>query len=285
MKKNLVLVAIIGLVISTLCGCGIKVKGADGIKVKGADGTEYESYQECCAANDYDAAHLFLTKMKNNISKIYESEDERAYEEAKEYVFKKEALFLMSQGDDAAKKRIIYLLKEEGGNDAHVSMLIDLAMENDDADFVNTLIKQYTREIEDEDIQKLFNFFVEKQDEGFVFKILTDIENKIPNRPTIGKVTLSSPYDYEDQCKAYSKAVKKYNDACRVILSSAIENHNDALAQKALSKIKSNINSLELPSKYVDNQWLYSYNTTIDNEDIKSAKTAYQEAVSNGAFK
>lgn len=282
MKKKNLFIAIICLAMATLYGCFSNWNSdssKDKITVTGSDGKVYESYQECCAANDYEAAHLFLAKLQNSESDAY------SYGEAKEYVFTQEALFLMSQGDDTAKKRIIYLLKEEGGNDDHVSMLIDLAMENDDADFVNTLIKQYTREIKDEDIQKLFKFFVEKHDEGYIFKILTDIENKIPNRPAIGKVTLSSSYDFEKQCDAYSKAVKRYNDACRVILSSAIENHNDALAQKALSKIKSNINCVELPHKYTDDGWTYPLNVTVDNEDINSTKASYQEAVRSGAFK
>ena len=276
MKKYLVLFAIIGFTVITLYGCRFNKE-------------KEPTYQECCATHDFETAHQILAKMQNKISRISDVYDRinavNEYDAAKEYVFTQEALFLMSQGDDTAKKRIIYLLKEEGGNDDHVSMLIDLAMENDDADFVNTLIKQYTKEIKDEDIQKLFKFFVEKQDEGYIFKILTDIENKIPNRPAIGKVTLSSSDGFKYQCDAYSKAVKKYNDACRVILSSAIENHNDALAQKALSKIKSNINCVELPHKFTNDGYVYPFNVTVDNEDIKSAKSAYQEAVRSGAFR
>ena len=186
MKKNLVLLAIIGLVISTLCGCGIKVKGADG--------TEYESYQECCAANDYDAAHLFLARIQNDDSGEYN------YRDAKEYVFKKEALFLMSQGDDAAKKRIIYLLKEEGGNDDHVSMLIDLAIENGDAEFVKTLMRQYAKDIKDKEFEKLIKFFIEKQDDEYIFKLLTDVENKIPARPALGLVKSNSYGELDDTC-------------------------------------------------------------------------------------
>jgi len=285
MKKNMFLVAITGLVISTLCGCGISVKGADG--------TEYESYQECCAANDYDAAHLFLAKMKNNISQINESKDKRAYEEAKEYVFKKEALFLMSQGDDAAKKRIIYLLKEEGGNDDHVSMLIDLAIENGDAELVKTLMGQYKTEKkyyyddidkQNKELEKLIKFFAEKRDEEYVFNLLTEFENKIPQKPAIGKIKMSDTH-YESSCESFSRAVTKYNNVCRIILISAIGSHNGVLAQKILSKFKSNIKSVELSSRYEGNDYYYVYNTTVDNEDITSAKATYQEAVRNGAFK
>ena len=46
---------------ATLYGCG-----NNGITVTGGDGKVYESYQECCAANDYEAAHLFLAKIQNS---------------------------------------------------------------------------------------------------------------------------------------------------------------------------------------------------------------------------
>ncbi len=104
------------------------------IKVKGADGTEYESYQECCSANDFEAAHRYLAKMENHHSDNLD--------EAKDFVFKQEALFLMGIGDETAKKRIIYLLKEEGGNDLHIDMLIDLAIDNDDEEFAKKLANQ-----------------------------------------------------------------------------------------------------------------------------------------------
>ena len=134
------------------------------IKVKGADGTEYESYQECCAAQDFQAAHLYLSKMQND--EDFESD----YYSAKEYVFKQEALYLMSQGDEAAKKRIIYLLKEEGGNDNHADMLIDLAIDNDDEDFVKALTKQYKGSISSDILRKIVEFlYIEKGDRNLDF--------------------------------------------------------------------------------------------------------------------
>jgi len=109
-----------------LSACGEKK-----ITVKGKDGTEYESYQECCANQDFEAAHRYLAKMKNDHS--------YNFDEAAEFVFRQEALFLMSMNDEIAKKRILYLLKEEEDNEDHVLMLIDLAIDNDDEAFVKTL--------------------------------------------------------------------------------------------------------------------------------------------------
>ena len=288
MKKYLVLVAIIGFSVATLCSCGGKFGGSGekGITVKGADGTVYESYQECCAANDYEAAHLFLAKMYDKESY---TEDDAV---AKEYVFKKEALFLMSQGDDAAKKRIIYLLKEEGGNDDHVSMLIDLAIENGDAEFVKTLMGQYAKDIKDKEFEKLIKFFIEKQDDEYIFKLLTDVENKIPARPALGLVKSNHYGELDYTYVDFNKQVKKYNNACRVILNGAIAEKNQSLAQKAITKLKSTLVGKELGDwvrvveKEKDHSSLYNaFKVTLDNSDASSIKAAYQEAVRSGAFK
>ena len=124
------------------------------ITVKGEDGTEYESYQECCAAQDFQAAHQYLAKLENS--------ETGGYYDAKEYVFKQEALYLMSIGDETAKKRLLYLLKEEGNNNKRVDMLIDLAIDNDDVDFVKTLVNQLSGSVESNIFKKIYQYFSEK---------------------------------------------------------------------------------------------------------------------------
>ena len=164
MKRYLLFVALIGFAMTTICGCGEKK-----ITVKGVDGTEYESYQECCAAQDFQAAHQFLAKMKNAIAEKDEDKKydaERELESATEEVFKKEALFLMSQGDEDSKQRILYLLKEEGGNDSQVDMLMDLAIDNDDEAFVKTLTKQYKSSISSQVLRKLVEYLYIQKGEG-----------------------------------------------------------------------------------------------------------------------
>lgn len=116
--------------------------------------------EEChvaCKQNDYEKAHNLLLQLKETTYK---------YEETKEYVFKQEALYLMSLEDEAAKKRIVYLLKEEGNNSNHVSMLIDLAIENDDEDFVKTLTKQYKDSISSDMLRKIVDFLYIEKDDG-----------------------------------------------------------------------------------------------------------------------
>ena len=92
MKKILVLLAMIGISIATLCSCGSK-------SVKGADGTEYSSYQEACRHQDFVAAYDWIEK--NNGS-----------DDDKDYVFNAEMLYLTSLGTEEASNRIVYLLAE-----------------------------------------------------------------------------------------------------------------------------------------------------------------------------
>ena len=159
-KSQSLLMCIAGIAVLFLSACGEKK-----ITVKGADGTEYESYQECCAANDFEAAHMYLAKIQNSNEK-----GQYDYDEAKEFVFQKEALYLMSIGDESAKKRIVYLLKEEGNNDDHVDMLIDLAIDNDDEAFVKTLTKQYKSSISSEMLRKLVEYlYLQKGEHNLEF--------------------------------------------------------------------------------------------------------------------
>ena len=92
MKKNIVLLAMIGFGLATLCSCGSK-------SVKGADGTEYSSYQEACRHQDFVAAYDWIEK--NN-----------GTDDDKDYVSNAEMLYLTSLGTDEASNRIIYLLAE-----------------------------------------------------------------------------------------------------------------------------------------------------------------------------
>lgn len=94
MKKSLVVMALIGLAMTTLCGCGNSNKS-----VKGADGKEYDSYQSACRNQDFEAAYEWIEK--NNGS-----------EEDKDYVFNAEMLYLTSLGTEEASNRIVYLLAE-----------------------------------------------------------------------------------------------------------------------------------------------------------------------------
>ncbi len=306
---------------TTFYGCGSSGNNdssKDKITVTGGDGKVYESYQECCAANDYEAAHQFLAKLQNSESEAY------SYREAKEYVFKNEALFLMSQDDETAKKRIIYLLKEEGNNDDHVSMLVDLAIENDDEAFVKKLANQYSR-ASIESLQKLMSYLSEKpteenkifigklidkylslsntamleylartkskEDSERILGLLSEEGKSIPARPALGMIKSDHYGKLDSSYGNYISSVENYNDACRTILDIAVLSKNQYLAQRAVSKVMSNIVYKDLGDWETvvvrsDNGSVYNaYKVTLDNTEANAIKAAYQQAVRSGAFK
>ena len=328
MKIKNLFIAIIGLAMATLYGCGSSGNSGnsdsskDKITVTGGDGKVYESYQECCAANDYEAAHQFLAKLQNSESDAY------SYGEAKEYVFKNEALFLMSQDDETAKKRIIYLLKEEGNNDDHVSMLVDLAIENDDDAFVKKLANQYSEKASIESLQKLMSYLSDKpteenkifigklidkylslsntamleymartkskEDSERILGLLAEEEKGIPTRPALGTIKVHDPYggdNMDSDYVNYQYEVSQFNSQCNSILSIAIKCKNTYLAQRAVAKTKTNISYRNLGdwehvvTRTQNNSWNYAWKVTLDNTEANAIKAAYQEAVRSGAFK
>lgn len=150
MKKNLALLAIIGVAMITLSGC------RNPITVVGANGTEYETVEACCADNDYEAAHELLSKIKKEYDSTEDypkNKDERRYlrsqyEHGTKYLYEQESHYLVSVGDDAAQKRLLYLLNEkhnvnnvfddEWNHD--IESLVDLALAEDNEDLAISLV-------------------------------------------------------------------------------------------------------------------------------------------------
>ena len=180
MKRFLLLISLIISLIICCVVLFVLYSSWDKITVKGKDGTKYESYQECCAAQDFQAAHLFLAKMEQAGKGNWYITD------AKKFVFKQEALYLMSIGDEASKKRIIYLLKEEENEYdvwnkykyiEHVDMLIDLAIENDDDQLVMSLLDiKKSRKI-DKKIVKYLAGFKDEAHVNYIVNMLAIIES------------------------------------------------------------------------------------------------------------
>lgn len=296
-----------------LVACGEKK-----ITVKGENGNEYESYQECCAAQDFQAAHQFLAKLQNSEKRKGD------LVEAKDYVFKQEALYLMSLGDDQAKKRIIYLLKEEGGNlNDRVSMLIDLAIENDDEEFVRTLANQLTSS---SNLKNAIHFLVNKENpENFVFvrqlieKVgvtlsdkeliseLTSLNQKeisdalinliskmeiegtrVPKGQHDGWERRSDSSYYRGDYFTYIRSINNYNKACDNLLDIAINKGNDYVASNVLRMYKEDVYNLDggpgvkAPDGTSVYEGFYIYYT---NDSRNNAQKRYREAKINGAFK
>jgi hypothetical protein len=277
--KRIKILSFCCIAVFMLTACGEKK-----ITVKGTDGTEYESYQECCAAQDFQAAHQFLAKLQNS--------EERRFElnEAKEYVFKQEALYLMSIGDEAAKKRIIYLLKEEGDNNTRVKMLIDLAIENDDEEFVKTLVNQltsmkvqYTASNGNDQLYAAVDYLINKDIQGNLdlvckligkvgvtykdkelISLLVSKNNKELSDEIVGLVAKmeikgtrvpkgqhdgwerrSDSQYYRGDYFSYINSTNEYNKACDQILEVSINQGNEYIAQKILRMYKEDVFRLD----------------------------------------
>lgn len=284
--KTIKLLAVCCLTMCLFASCGEK------ITVKGENGQEYESYQECCAVQDFMAAHTFLAKMEAKIDGDEIKKEE--YETAKEYIFKQEALYLMSIGDDVAKKRISYLLKEEGGNDSHVAMLIDLAIDNDDEDFVKILVNQL-KNPSGARIAKVATYLTKKDsgNNGYVITLINGISLKgTKPRPGIIGYYEAGLEDYME----FQKSVTSYNGICDKILDVAINNKNRDLALSILALYKEDIgmftggSSIKVKDNWYDkapdgtlvdgnHRYIWFY-----NKSKTDAKKKYDEAVKSGAF-
>lgn len=147
--------------------------GDDGPKkivIKNKNGDKITSYQEACTMHDFETAHRFVAKMPES---GYQSWDVSS---AKEHVFREEALFLIAQGDEASKKRIMFLLKQDPErNDAYLNILVELAISQDDEDFVKTLTRQYNSEIPYSVLRKIVEYlYIDGSDKnlGFVTTLL-----------------------------------------------------------------------------------------------------------------
>ena len=157
MKKTVklsILILLCGIFIAS-CGNGDKK-----IVVKTENGVKYTSYQEACTAGDFVSAHRYVDKMR--AEKMWVGD-------AEEYVFREEALFLMSQGTEMAQQRIIYLLKQYP-SDSNCDMLVELAIEYDQVDFVKSLTRHYKSNMSSEILRKIVEYlYLEKGNENIDF--------------------------------------------------------------------------------------------------------------------
>ena len=138
MKKYLVLVAIIGFSVATLCSCGGNSTSSEEITVTGSDGKVYTNYREACRNGDFDAAYSILEKKREEFEKFKEENEltiykrstlfrkgyfdtsnqekydamVKNYEDGMNYVFNAEMLYLTSQNTEESSNRILYLLAE-----------------------------------------------------------------------------------------------------------------------------------------------------------------------------
>ena len=181
------------LTLMLLC-CVVVSCGKKEIVIKNSEGIKFTSYQEACSTGDFSSAHRYIDRMRAE----YNSKGRRSQfsswdiDTAEEYVFREEALFLMSQGSETAKQRIIYLLKQHK-SDSNCDMLVELAIEYDDEDFVKTLTRHYNSSISSEMLRKIVEYFyIEKGDENL------DFVTTLVNRYNKGNILLEAAIEKGD---------------------------------------------------------------------------------------
>ena len=140
-----------------LMACGSSSsKSGEKVSVTSSEGKEYESYEEACHAQDYEAAHKFLTAMKKAGSSDYE--------EAREYVFSKEALYLIAMNDETSTKRLFFLLQEDANEvsnkvrDARCNTIIELAMKQNNQALVEQTIGLYNDQIDGPVLRRIYEY-------------------------------------------------------------------------------------------------------------------------------
>ena len=135
--------------------CGSNSGYSSGITVVGSDSTVYESYEDACHAQDFVAAHKYLTAMK----KAGYSD----YDDAREYVFNQEALYLIAMNDEASTKRLFFLLQEDANEvsnsvrDARCNTIVELAIKQNNQALVEQTAGMYNGQIESPVLRKIYN--------------------------------------------------------------------------------------------------------------------------------
>lgn len=247
------------LAISLFASCG-----NDNVRTESSENkpqTKYDNYQEACHAQDFEAAHKMIAAMKNS--------GDYDYEEAREYVFNQEALFLIAMNDEVSTKRLFFLLQEDANEvsdevrDNRCSTIIDLAIKQQNLQLVEQTISQYSGKIDDNTMHKIYNFF-------YIEGKKPDVDNLI--------------------------ALLHKNDCIQILIEDAIEKNDDKLLMNIITKtgLRNSSEAAQLVADYAvkkknrkmmntvlstlrtNNQWDVLLAVGIATSDLTLVKQGYQ---------
>ena len=216
MKKKLFL-AIMCIAFATLCSCGSKSSSSDESKLIAGD------YRKACELGEFSTAYEIIDKLKKE-------EGENVSDEAEKYVVLQESLFVLeSKGTDGIM-RIVGIAKEHNAEGWLYLELLDVAKKMGDTDLANrfeSIIQSTINNLSNMSLSDipLINYLAETKDENnseTIIGLLAKEEKNIPTKPMMGKIHISDYYYKDKVCDPYTKAVKKYNDQCSMILNIAI---------------------------------------------------------------
>lgn len=245
-----------------LTACSGSSSKDEKVTVTNSDGQEYESYEDACHAQDYEAAHKFLTAMK----KAGASD----YEEAREYIFSQEALYLIAMNDETSTKRLFFLLQEDANEvsnsvrDARCNTIIELAIKQNNQALVEQTIGLYNDQIDGPVLRRIYEY------------IYKEGHNPDPN--------------------SMMELLFKHN-GIELMVDDAISTQNDAMLMQIIAKCSDkNLDASKMIIKYFSTkkdkkqianlsnilrknmQWESLMELAVATNDVALMKQAYQKA-------
>lgn len=302
MKKALtLLMAVIGLFAVPSCAGSSDYGSSNDSEI--GNGTEYATYKEALAVEDFEAAHKILAQAEAD-EKAYLGEESftkkygfSTFElwRVKTEILKSELAFLVAQNNEEFDNRIIFLLNENKSDEYcnHVATLAAYQgneklvkkvalLFNDMSLFLNNKAVSDFCKDKDKDfyveIQKKYNEkLLEKQKEDY--DNLLTMRKDIAARPQLGIVKSDHYGDLDSEYDNYIWAVSRFNRQCINEIIKAIENSNTKHAQKILKLMKKNIKYEDLGDwcKVVEKEYDHSsvyeaFRVTEDDSDLKEAR-------------
>ncbi|GEM_PF-3746754 len=262
--------------------------------VRGESGQKFKTYQECCYAYDFNAAHVYLAKVQqvseNGFIKKYSNTNYRKiYTEGKAFVLRQEFAYLLSSGENGAKQRLLYLIKEEEADDEMIGDLVEIAIDCDDVPFAMTLLGKQSKYDYSLVLKATEHLAKGNNDSDLLYFIKT-----IPlsgNPPTVGHRNSISSDEYD-----YMASTDCINKSCDIALDYAINRGNRNLADSVLELYKSDVHWLKggYDIKVKDQYYsktptgvmvkLGQYYIWSDNKSKKDAQTKYNQSVKKHMF-
>ena len=246
------------LVLCALSACGnLSSKNS----ITSSDGKEYESYEEACYAEDYETAHKFLIAMKKAGSSDYE--------EAREYVFSQEALYLIAMNDETSTKRLFFLLQEDANevsnsiHDARCNTIVELAIKQNNQALVEQIIGLYNNPIDGPVLRRIYEYIKEGR-----------------NTDTNSMMELLFKNNGIDMMA--DDAIKSQNDELLMEIIAKCSNKDIEVSKKIINYFSTKKNKKQIAN--LNNilrenmQWELLMELAVATNDVALMKQAYQKA-------
>lgn len=271
------------LIIITACG---------GSSDKADNRSEFSTYKEALAAEDFEAVHKILSQAEMEVDKYKFNEspfvDKYGFtpddiDKVKLEVLKSELTFLVSQNNEDLNDRIIFLINENNEllkNDKHdeyCNHVATLAANQQNEGLVKKIAQQFR------DPAIFFaNSAVSDFGKGkdFYSEMIYDYLKQgidIP-RPQLGMIKSDYYGDLDQKYDKYIKATNTYNKLCIAAIKDALDKDDVDMAKKILRFVKKNIKYEDLGDwcQVVEKNGYTSvyeaFKVTEDDSDIKEAK-------------